>query len=112
MLVNFPGKNGFIQSKKRRASVKNKDTICLPKMLFSMGLDPFAIYVYVFLKNLCHKTGYCILSAKEISGIFKISQTTYRKNRNLLIEKALISTKKRLTTDGGHDTDLIKINEI
>lgn len=91
----------------------------IPNILFSLGLKPTEIAVYLILKKTAGDNGYCIKSSQRISDEANVNIKTYYEVKKTLstkifpiIQKPLISVTERKKKTGDADTSLIEIIDI
>lgn len=91
----------------------------LPNIIWDLGLDPYEITVYCYMKRVAGDGGQCYQSRKKMAAKCGMSERKFRevkvslaKKRIELNNQSLIHIQKRKSVDGDPDTDLITIINI
>lgn len=89
----------------------------IPNIIFTLGLDPYELALYIYFKRVAGDRGHCFKSTETMSKEINICKRKIvdlkkelSKPRKELNGKSLIKIEKRTTEKGDSDTDLITIN--
>jgi hypothetical protein len=84
----------------------------IPNIIFEMGLDPFELSLYCYLKKTAGDNGACWKSIQTLCEETKFGRTKLMKVKSSLESKGLIKISKRNNPKGGKSSDLITIVDL
>lgn len=84
----------------------------IPNIIFEMGLDPYELSLYCYLKKTAGDNGACWKSIQTLCEETKFGRTKLMKVKASLESKGLIKISKRNNPTGGKSSDLITIVDL
>jgi hypothetical protein len=91
----------------------------IPNIVFELGLDPYELCLYIFLKKVAGDYGKCWHSSKKMADACGMKETKLKECKkrlsekfNILNDQPLIKITERKKIDGSNSSNLIEITPI